>query len=77
MKKNKIMKSKKDGSTSSSYYETADFSEVMKTSKKKNYAPMTETYLAERAAKGSREKFLDIMSRVPDTPPDTRDKIVN
>ena len=40
-------------------------------------ALMTETYLAERSAKGSRENFLDIMARVPDTPPDTRDKIVN
>ena len=36
-------------------------------------ALMTETYLAKRAAKGSREEFKDIMSRVPDVPPDPRD----
>ena len=36
-------------------------------------ALMTETYLAQRAAKGSRKEFLDIMSRVPNVPPDTRD----
>ena len=37
-------------------------------------ALMTETYLAQRVAKGSRKEFLDIMSRVPDVPPDTRDE---
>ncbi len=36
-------------------------------------ALMTETYLLERAAKGSRKKFKDIMSRVPDVPPDPQD----
>lgn len=37
-------------------------------------ALMTETYLLERAAKGSRKKFKDIMSRVPDVPPDPQDR---
>ena len=36
-------------------------------------ALMTETYLAKRAAKGSRTDFRDIMSRVPDVPADLRD----
>jgi hypothetical protein len=36
-------------------------------------ALMTETYLAQRAVKGSRNDFLDIMSRVHDVPPDARD----
>ena len=36
-------------------------------------ALMTETYLAERAAKGSRKDFEDIMSRVPDVPADPQD----
>ena len=36
-------------------------------------ALMTETYLAKRAAKGSRKDFRDIMSRVPDVPADLRD----
>ena len=36
-------------------------------------ALMTETYLAKRAAKGSRKEFKDIMSRVPDVPADPRD----
>jgi hypothetical protein len=35
----------------------------------------TETYLKERAAKGSRQDFEDIMSRVPDVPPDTGDEL--
>ena len=38
-------------------------------------ALMTETYLLQRAAKGSRKDFEDIMSRVPNVPPDPRDKI--
>jgi len=38
-------------------------------------ALMTETYLVQRAAKGSRRDFEDIMSRVPDVPPDPRDTI--
>ncbi len=37
-------------------------------------ALMTETYLAQRAAKGSRKEFLNIMSRVPDVPPDPKDE---
>ena len=36
-------------------------------------ALMTETYLVQRAAKGSRKEFLDMMSRVPDVPPDAKD----
>jgi hypothetical protein len=36
-------------------------------------ALMTETCLTKRAAKGSRQEFEDIMSRVPDVPPDARD----
>lgn len=36
-------------------------------------ALMTETYLAKRAAKGSRKDFREIMSRVPDVPADLRD----
>lgn len=35
----------------------------------------TETYLMERAAKGSRKDFEDIMSRVPDVPPDPGDEL--
>ncbi|MGA1194236.1 MAG: toxin-antitoxin system HicB family antitoxin [Kiritimatiellia bacterium] len=35
----------------------------------------TETYLAERAAKGSRKEFDKIMSRVPNVPPDPGDEI--
>ena len=38
-------------------------------------ALMTETYLAKRAAKGSRKEFKDIMSRVPNVPPDAQDTI--
>ncbi len=38
-------------------------------------ALMTETYLSQRAAKGSRQEFEDIMSRVPDVPPDDRDTV--
>lgn len=35
----------------------------------------TETYLMQRAAKGSRKDFEDIMSRVPDVPPDSGDEL--
>jgi hypothetical protein len=35
----------------------------------------TETYLRQRAAKGSRKDFEDIMSRVPDVPPDPGDEL--
>ena len=38
-------------------------------------ALMTETYLVQRAAKGSRKDFEDVMPRVPDVPPDPRDAI--
>ena len=38
-------------------------------------ALMTETYLKERALRGSRQDFEDIMSRVPDTPPDPGDDL--
>ena len=37
-------------------------------------ALMTETYLKERAARGSRKDFEDIMRRVPDVPPDPGDE---
>ena len=33
------------------------------------------TYLAARAARGSREKFDDILARVPDVPPEEGDEI--
>jgi hypothetical protein len=36
---------------------------------------MTETYLKERAAKGSREEFENIMKKVPDVPADLQDRI--
>ena len=35
----------------------------------------TETYLKQRAAKGSRKVFEDIMARVPDVPPDPGDEM--
>jgi hypothetical protein len=35
----------------------------------------TETYLKQRAAKGSRKDFENIMSRVPDVPPDPGDEL--
>jgi len=35
----------------------------------------TESYLKQRAAKGSRKDFEDIMSRVPDVPPDRGDEL--
>ncbi len=34
----------------------------------------TEEYLATRAAKGSKEKFLKALQKVPDTPPDEKDR---
>lgn len=37
-------------------------------------AHTTETYLKERAARGSRKDFEDIMSRVPDVPPNLGDE---
>jgi hypothetical protein len=38
-------------------------------------ALMTETYLKERARGGSRQDFEEIMSRVPDSPPDPGDEL--
>ena len=35
----------------------------------------TETYLKQRAEKGSRKAFEDILSRVPDVPPDPGDEL--
>ncbi len=36
----------------------------------------TEEYLTERAKRGSREKFLAAMAKVPDVePPDPRDRL--
>ena len=37
-------------------------------------ALLTEDYLAERAARGSREKFLRALAQVPDVPPDEADQ---
>lgn len=36
---------------------------------------MTLDYLRERAKRGSREKFLEIMERVPDVEPDEEDRL--
>jgi hypothetical protein len=38
-------------------------------------ALMTETYLKERSRRGSRQDFEDIMSRVPDAPPNPEDDL--
>lgn len=38
-------------------------------------ALMTETYLKERAERGSRRDFEDIMRRVPDVPPAPEDEL--
>ena len=35
----------------------------------------TVEYLEERAERGSREKFEQVLSKVPDTEPDERDKL--
>lgn len=37
-------------------------------------ALMTESYLAERAARGSRKKFDAVLAQVPDNPPDEADR---
>ena len=37
-------------------------------------ALLTEDYLAERAARGSRERFLQALAQVPDVPPDEADR---
>jgi hypothetical protein len=36
---------------------------------------MTVDYLKERAARGSREKFLQALSKVPDVEPDEHDRL--
>lgn len=41
---------------------------------KKMSALMTEEYLVKRATKGSKDKFLKAMSKVPDIEPDLIDK---
>ena len=37
-------------------------------------ALMTEEYLAERAARGTREAFESVLAKVPDVEPDEEDK---
>jgi hypothetical protein len=38
-------------------------------------ALMTEDYLQERAARGSRARYEEALSRVPDVEPDPRDRL--
>ena len=38
-------------------------------------ALMTEEYLEKRAKRGSREKFLAVLAKVPDVPPDPGDEL--
>jgi hypothetical protein len=38
-------------------------------------ALMTVEYLKERGAQGSREKFEDVLSKIPDKEPDERDQL--
>lgn len=38
-------------------------------------ALLTQEYLEERAKRGSREKFERVLSKVPDVPPDERDRL--
>jgi len=38
-------------------------------------ALMTETYLKQRAARGSRKDFERLMAKVPDVPPSAEDKL--
>jgi hypothetical protein len=38
-------------------------------------ALMTVEYLEKRAARGSREKFLAVLARVPDAPPEPGDEL--
>ena len=38
-------------------------------------ALLTEEYLKDRAAKGSREKFLDVMAKTPEVKPDEQDSL--
>jgi hypothetical protein len=37
-------------------------------------ALMTEDYLEKRAQRGSREKFLAVLAKVPDAPPEPEDE---
>ena len=38
-------------------------------------ALLTEEYLVERAKRGSRSRFLKALGRVPDVPPESRDRL--
>ena len=38
-------------------------------------ALMTEEYLEKRARRGSREKFLAVLAKVPDVPPEPGDEL--
>ncbi len=38
-------------------------------------ALLTVDYLEERARRGSREKFLAVLAKVPDTPPEPGDEL--
>ncbi len=38
-------------------------------------ALMTEAYLAQRAERGDRDKFLNALARVPDVAPDSHDAL--
>ncbi len=38
-------------------------------------ALMTENYLAERASRGSRERFEAVLAKVPDVEPEERDRL--
>ena len=40
-------------------------------------AMMTESYLEERVKRGSREKYENALSQIPNVDPDDRDKIPN
>ena len=38
-------------------------------------ALMTEDYLEKRAQRGSKKKFLKVLSKIPNRPPDSRDRL--
>jgi hypothetical protein len=38
-------------------------------------ALMTEEYLEKRAARGSRDRFLSVLAKVPDVPPEPGDEL--
>lgn len=40
-------------------------------------AMSTESYLKARAAKGSKEKFMNALAKVPDTPPTKEDSLTS